>query len=49
MSDEQRKRDEIEVEGHANYPPKPGANDEQVEDDENEFEAHIKYPSVRMD
>ena len=46
MSDEQRKDEEAEVEGHGAFPPKYGANDE---DDENEFEAHIKFPNVRMD
>jgi hypothetical protein len=49
MSDEQRKGDETEVEGHFG---KVGANDEPAEaDDESdsEVEAHIKYPNVRMD
>jgi hypothetical protein len=49
MSDEQRKDEETEVEGHGAFPPKYGVNDEQGEDDENEFEAHIKFPTVRMD
>ena len=47
MSDEQRKDDEIEVEGHVT---RHGANDEPADDDENEVEAHIRsLPNVRMD
>jgi hypothetical protein len=50
MSDEQRKDEETEVEGHSAFPPKYGANDEAGEDDENDFEAHMaRYPNVRMD
>lgn len=48
MSDEQRKDEETEVEGHQ-FPPKYSANDEPAVDDDNEFEAHIKFPNVRMD
>ena len=48
MSDEQRKDEETEVEGHQ-FPPKYHANDEPGEDDENEFELHVKFPNVRMD
>jgi hypothetical protein len=49
MSDEQRKDQDTEVEGHA-HPPKFGANDEASEDDENDFEAHVlHFPTVRMD
>ena len=40
MSDEQRRDDEIEVEGHA-Y-PRVGANDEPAEDGETEVEAHVQ-------
>ena len=39
MSDEQRKDEETEVEGHGAYPPKYGANDE-PSDDEVEGHAH---------
>jgi hypothetical protein len=46
MSDEQRRGDETEVEGHAST---ADVNDEQSEDDETEFEAHLKFPNVRMD
>ncbi|HEY8108353.1 MAG TPA: hypothetical protein VIC70_06600 [Gaiellaceae bacterium] len=47
MSDEQRKDDEIEVEGHGT---KAGENDESAEDAETEFEAHIqRFSNVRMD
>jgi hypothetical protein len=53
MSDELRKDDEIEVEGHGALPPKYGANDEPVEDaqdeGEDEVEAHLKFSNVRMD
>ncbi len=42
MSDEQRRDDEIEVEGHS---ARPGENDEPIEDAEDEFEAHV----MRMD
>jgi hypothetical protein len=48
MSEEQRK-DETEVEGHAQ---RVGATDVPAEEDEdeNDFEAHrILYPNVRMD
>jgi len=47
MSDEQRRDDEIEVEGHVN---KAGANDEPAEEGETDFEAHVhKAANVRMD
>jgi hypothetical protein len=49
MSDEQRKDDETEVEGHTN---RLGVTEESADDDddENEVEAHIRsYPSARMD
>ena len=49
MSDQERKDEETEVEGHGAHPPKYGANDEPAEDDEDEFELHIKFPNVRMD
>jgi hypothetical protein len=39
MSDEQRKDDEIEVEGHG-YPPKYGAGDEPAKEDE--VEGHVR-------
>ena len=37
MSDEQRKDDETEVEGHGAFPPKYGANDEPSD----EVEGHV--------
>jgi hypothetical protein len=48
MSDEQRRDDETEVEGHQN---RVGVNEEPADDDEeSEVEAHIRsYPSARMD
>jgi hypothetical protein len=47
MSDEERKEEEIDVEGHIN---KGSADDEPAEDDENDFEAHLsRLPNVRMD
>ena len=50
MSDDQRKDDEIEVEGHYQ---RVGANDElpRESDDESdaEVEGHIRYSNVRMD
>ena len=50
MSDELRKDQDTEVEGHSSYPPEYGASDEPNEDDENEFEAHVlHFPTVRMD
>jgi hypothetical protein len=49
MSDEQRRDEETEVDGHQHFPPSKGANDEPADDDEDEFEAHIKFPNVRMD
>ncbi len=50
MSDEQRKDEETEVEGHGAHPPKYGANDEPDEDGETEVEAHVhRVANVRMD
>jgi len=47
MSDEERRDDEIEVEGHG---ARPGENDEPVEDADDEFEAHVqRFSNVRMD
>ena len=40
MSDEQRKDEDAEVEGHGAYPPKYGANDEPSQDDEVEGHHH---------
>ena len=40
MSEEQRKDEETEVEGHGHYPPTRGANDEPSEDDEVEGHVH---------
>ena len=40
MSDEQRKDEETEVEGHGAFPPKYGANDEPGD----EVEAHGAFP-----
>jgi hypothetical protein len=47
MSDELRKDEETEVEGHLR---KPLANDQPAEDDEDEVEAHLRrHGNVRMD
>ena len=47
MSDELRKDDENEIEGHVQ---KAGATDEPAEDADDEIEAHVhKVSSVRMD
>lgn len=47
MSDEPRKDDEIEVEGHVQ---KAGATAEPAEDADDEIEAHVhRASSVRMD
>jgi hypothetical protein len=47
MSDEQRKDDETEVEGHSST---TDVNDESIEDPETEFEAHVQRTgNVRMD
>jgi hypothetical protein len=45
MSDEQRKDEETEVEGHGN---RPGLTDEPSEDGEDDVEAH-RFPNVRLD
>jgi len=46
MSDEQRKEEEAEVEGHAKHL----VNDEPAEgEDENDVEAHVRRANVRMD
>jgi hypothetical protein len=46
MSDEQRKDEEIEVEGHAKH----AENDEPAQDEtEDEVEAHVRRANVRMD
>ena len=50
MSEEQRKDEETEVEGHGAFPPKYGANDEPAEEGESEVEAHMhRAGNVRMD
>ena len=50
MSDELRKDQDTEVEGHAAHPPKYGASVEPNGDEENDFEAHVlHFPTVRMD
>jgi hypothetical protein len=47
MSDEQRRDEEIEVEGHIT---KAGANEEPADEGETDFEAHVhKTATVRMD
>jgi hypothetical protein len=47
MSDEQRRDDEIEVEGHGH---RVGTNDEPAEEGEIEVEAHVhRVANVRMD
>jgi hypothetical protein len=47
MSDEQRRDDEIEVEGHSVETP---VNDEPIEDAEDEVEGHVhKTSNARMD
>ena len=43
MSEEQRKNEESEVEGHAQL-----AADEQT-DEENDVEAHVRHANIRMD
>lgn len=43
MSEEQRKNEETEVEGHAQL-----AADEQ-NDEENDVEAHVRHANIRMD
>jgi hypothetical protein len=43
MSEDQRRNEETEVEGHAKL-----AADEQT-DEENDVEAHVRHASVRMD
>ena len=45
MSDEQRKDEETEVEGHGN---RAGLTDEPSEDGEDDVEAH-RFPNVRLD
>ena len=48
VSDELRKDQDTEVEGHAAHPPQDGV--EPNEDDESDFEAHVlHFPTVRMD
>jgi hypothetical protein len=47
MSNEQRKDEEVEVEGHVSEADV--SDDEPSDDTETEFEAHIKFPNVRMD
>ncbi len=46
MSNEQRKEDDIEVEGHVG---EVRVIDEPAEDDEVEVEAHIRFPNARME
>jgi hypothetical protein len=46
MSDEQRREEEPEVEGHVKH----SASDEPTEDGEdNDVEAHVRHSNVRMD
>ena len=46
MSDEQRKDEDIEVEGHAKH----AENDEPAQDEtEDDVEAHVRRANVRMD
>jgi hypothetical protein len=48
VSDELRKDQDTEVEGHAAHPPEYGV--EPNEDEESGFEAHVlHFPTVRMD
>jgi hypothetical protein len=52
MSDEQRKDDEIEVEGHATRvgSTRVGVDEEPTEEGETEVEAHVhRVANVRMD
>ena len=50
MSDEQRKEDEIEVEGHVRGAvASDGVVGDEDETEDSEVEAHIKFPNVRMD
>ena len=47
MSEEQRKDDEIEVEGHLS---KVSVTQEAIDDDgADDVDAHIKFPNVRME
>jgi hypothetical protein len=46
MPDEQRKDDEIEVEGHLN---ELSVTREPADDEEEDIEAHIKLSNVRME
>jgi hypothetical protein len=45
MSDEERKDEELEVEGHV----RRLENDEPAAEDEDEVEAHVRKANVRMD
>jgi len=49
MSDEQRKDEEHEVEGHVRHGGGHGMNDEPETDDEDEVVAHVRKANVRMD
>ena len=49
MSDEQRKEDEIEVEGHVRGAVASDGVGDEDETEDSEVEAHIKFPNVRMD
>jgi hypothetical protein len=46
MSEEQRRDEEIEVEGHA---IEPSVHEEPTEEGESEVEAHVRFSSVRME
>ena len=46
MSDEQRKDDDDEIEGHVG---EVRVVDEPAEDDDDEVEAHIRFPDARME
>ena len=46
MSDEQRKDEETEVEGHLS---EVSVTQEPADDDDGDVEAHIKFPHARME
>ena len=46
MSDEQRKDDEIEVEGHVS---EASVVEEPAEDENDDVEAHMRFSNVRFD
>jgi hypothetical protein len=49
MSDEQRKDEETEVEGHVRHPANTEPAAEGESDDEDEVEGHVRKSNLRMD